>query len=66
MSLIHIYYLPCASPLYTLVARLHDIHGNDWVQIGHQLDRSGQSVRDKFRSLPIGGSVGKALLLRRH
>lgn len=52
--------------LYVLVARLHDVYGNDWVQIGHKLDRSGQSVRDKFKILPIGGFFGEALLSGRH
>ena len=41
-----------------LVARLHNLHGNNWAQIGEMLDRSGQSVRDKFRS-SMDRSVGK-------
>ena len=50
--------------LFILVARLHDVHGNDWAQIGQMLDRSGQSVRDKFRSLPQGSSIGNIFGVR--
>lgn len=39
------------------VIRLHNLHGNNWAQIGEMLDRSGQSVRDKFRS-SMDRSVG--------
>ncbi|XP_065916247.1 cyclin-D-binding Myb-like transcription factor 1 isoform X2 [Dysidea avara] len=31
--------------------KLHEQHGNQWVDIGHQMDRTNQSVRDKVRIL---------------